>query len=46
TIAHLYNSDWLSIEVVVDISNVRELIPRLQKVGAEAIIEFALNKVV
>ncbi|MFA7166550.1 MAG: ATP phosphoribosyltransferase, partial [Desulfoplanes sp.] len=41
TIAHLYNSDWLSIEVVVDISNVRELIPRLQKVGAEAIIEFA-----
>jgi ATP phosphoribosyltransferase len=46
TIAHLYNSDWLSIEVVVDISNVRDLIPRLQKVGAEAIIEFALNKVV
>jgi len=46
TIAHLYNSDWLSIEVVVDISDVRDLIPRLQKVGAEAIIEFALNKVV
>ena len=46
TIAHLYNSDWLSIEVVVGTSDVRELIPRLQKVGAEAIIEFALNKVV
>ncbi len=46
TIAHLHNSDWLSIEVVVGTSDVRELIPRLQKVGAEAIIEFALNKVV
>ncbi|WP_462325882.1 ATP phosphoribosyltransferase [Desulfoplanes sp.] len=46
TMAHLYNSDWLSIEVVVDVSDVRDLIPRLQEAGAEAIIEFALNKVV
>jgi ATP phosphoribosyltransferase len=46
TIAHLYNSDWLSIEVVVDVSHVRDLIPRLQEAGAEAIIEYALNKVV
>ncbi|GAU08564.1 ATP phosphoribosyltransferase [Desulfoplanes formicivorans] len=46
TIAHLYNSDWLSIEVVVDSSHVRDLIPRLQEAGAEAIIEYALNKVV
>jgi ATP phosphoribosyltransferase len=46
TMAHLYNSDWLSIEVVVDVSDVRDLIPRLQEAGAEAIIEYALNKVV
>jgi ATP phosphoribosyltransferase len=46
TMAHLYNSEWLSIEVVVDVSDVRDLIPRLQEAGAEAIIEYALNKVV
>ena len=46
TMAHLYNSDWLSIEVVVDVRDVRDLIPRLQEAGAEAIIEYALNKVV
>ena len=46
TIAHLHNSDWLSIETVVEISQVRDLVPRLQAVGAEAIIEYSLNKVI
>ncbi|WP_373501769.1 ATP phosphoribosyltransferase [Desulfococcus sp.] len=46
TIAHLYNSDWLSVESVVDSSVVRDLIPRLLKNGAEGIIEYPLNKVV
>ena len=46
TIAHLYNSDWLSVESVVDSSVVRDLIPKLLKNGAEGIIEYPLNKVV
>lgn len=46
TIAGLYNSKWLSVEVVVDSSIVRDLIPRLMQVGAEGIIEYALNKVI
>lgn len=46
TIAHLHNSDWLSVETVVEISQVRDLVPRLQAVGAEAIIEYSLNKVI
>ena len=29
TIANLYNSDWMSVETVVEESQVRELIPRL-----------------
>ena len=41
TIAHLHNSDWLSIETVV-----RDLVPQLQAVGATAIIEYSLNKVI
>jgi len=46
TIAHLRNSDWLAIEVVVDEQIVREIIPKLKKVGAEGIIEYGLNKVI
>ncbi|MEW6188357.1 MAG: ATP phosphoribosyltransferase [Thermodesulfobacteriota bacterium] len=46
TIAHLYGSDWLSVETVVEESQVRELIPLLMRKGAEGIIEYPLNKVI
>jgi ATP phosphoribosyltransferase len=46
TVAGLYNSNWVSLEVVVDRSVVRDLIPRLIRVGAEGIIEYPLNKVI
>ncbi len=46
TIAHLYHSDWFSVETVINIGAVRELIPDLIKNGAEGIIEYPLNKVI
>lgn len=46
TVAHLYNTDWLSVESVVDAGVVRDLIPQLLSAGAEGIIEYPLNKVV
>lgn len=46
TIAHLYNSPWLSVETVVQSPVVRDLIPKLLEAGAEGIIEYPLNKVV
>jgi ATP phosphoribosyltransferase len=46
TIAHLYQSTWLSVETVVSKNEVRELIPKLIKRGAEGIIEYSLNKVI
>ena len=46
TVAHLYNSDWFSVESVVDAGTVRDLIPKLLSAGAEGIIEYPLNKVV
>ncbi|MEE9612462.1 MAG: ATP phosphoribosyltransferase [Desulfatiglandales bacterium] len=46
TIAHLYNSTWVSVESVVEGKVVRELIPQLMKAGAEGIIEYPLNKVI
>ncbi len=45
TIASLYNSDWYSVESIVDTGLVRDLVPRLLKAGAEGIIEYPLNKV-
>lgn len=46
TIAHLYQSDWLSVETIVSKRVVRELIPQLIKRGAQGIIEYSLNKVI
>ena len=46
TVANLYNSDWVSVEVVVASEVVRDLIPRLKELGAEGIIEYPLNKVI
>ncbi len=46
TVAPLYQSEWFSIETVIDSNTVRELVPELQKKGAEGIIEYPLNKVV
>jgi ATP phosphoribosyltransferase len=46
TIASLHHTDWVSVESVVDLKRVRELIPQLLKAGAEGIIEYALNKVI
>ena len=46
TVASLYETNWFSVETVVDIGVVRDLIPILLKAGAEGIIEYPLNKVV
>jgi len=46
TIAELTDTKWHSVEIVVDQSLVRDLIPRLKAEGAEGIIEYALNKVI
>jgi len=46
TVAGLYNSNWVSVETIVDVKTVRDLIPRLTQAGAEGIIEYPLNKVI
>lgn len=46
TIANLYQKDWFSVETVVSEKEVRELIPKLIKRGAEGIIEYPLHKVI
>lgn len=46
TVAGLHNSDWFSVETVVDAKVVRDLIPTLISTGAQGIIEYPLNKVI
>ena len=46
TLAPLANSDWFSLEVVVEEKEVRRLIPLLKKAGASGIIEYPLIKLI
>ncbi|MDZ7760905.1 MAG: ATP phosphoribosyltransferase [Desulfovermiculus sp.] len=46
TVSNLYQADWLSIEIVVQEATVRDLIPQLQSIGVEGIIEYPLYKVI
>jgi len=46
TISHLYGEEWVAVEIIVDESTVRNLIPMLKRAGAQDIIEYPLNKVV
>jgi ATP phosphoribosyltransferase len=46
TISHLYDPNWMAVEIVVDERTVRDLIPQLKRLGARDIIEYSLNKVI
>jgi len=46
TIAHLYQSDWVSIETIMPESEVRKIVPELMSQGAEGIVEYPLNKII
>jgi len=46
TVNALADKQWVAIEVVVEDHVERELVPRLSRVGATAIISYALNKVI
>lgn len=46
TVNSLSESDWNSVETVVEEHIVREIIPQLKAAGAEGIIELSLNKII
>ncbi len=45
TVAHLYKSDWVSIESVLPEKEVRQIIPELLRLGAQGIVEYPLSKI-
>ncbi|MBI4553171.1 MAG: ATP phosphoribosyltransferase [Candidatus Latescibacteria bacterium] len=46
TISGLADEQWVAIEVIIDESAVRELIPALKRAGAQGLVEYPLNKVI
>lgn len=46
TVSKLTDDNWVAIEIVLEESVVRTLIPELKSLGAEGIIEYPLNKLV
>jgi ATP phosphoribosyltransferase len=46
TVSSLYDTDWYSVEVVVNQEEVRSLVPRLVSTGAQGIVEYPLYKVI
>jgi len=46
TISHLTRKGWLAIEVVIEESTVKKILPKLKRMGAQGIIEYPLNKVI
>lgn len=46
TISQLSDKGWYALEVMIDERVVRDIIPKLKKAGATAIVEYQLNKVI
>lgn len=46
TVSDLWGGGWHAVEVIIDESVAKVIIPRLKSAGAEGIIEYPLNKVI
>ncbi len=46
TVSQLSEEGWLALEVIIEESTVKRIIPALRRAGARGIIEYPLNKVI
>lgn len=46
TILNISGNGWCDVFAAIDEKTVRELIPKLKKMGVQDIVEFPLNKVI
>ncbi len=46
TVSSLSDKDWYAIDVVINESTARDIIPKLKNAGASGIVEYPLNKVI
>ena len=46
TVSSLSDPDWVAINIIIDESVVRTIIPKLREEGATGIVEFPINKII
>ena len=46
TISHLVDEGWFALEIIIEESEIKQLIPKLKNLGAEGIVEYPLNKII
>jgi ATP phosphoribosyltransferase len=46
TISNQMDEAWVALEIIADEREVRDMIPKLKRIGAEGIIEYPLNKII
>ena len=46
TVSPLADQEWVAIEVMIEESTIRVLIPALKRAGAQGLVEYPLNKVI
>jgi len=46
TISPLAEKGWFAIDTIIDKKQSKDLIPKLKKIGASGIVEYALNKLI
>ncbi len=46
TISNLADDEWVSVVTIVEESIIRAIVPRLNSVGAQGIVEYPLNKII
>lgn len=46
TLSNQSDKKWVSVEVIVDETLVRDIIPRIKRAGATGIVEYPLNKII
>ncbi|MBW2245059.1 MAG: ATP phosphoribosyltransferase [Deltaproteobacteria bacterium] len=46
TISALANDEWVALEIIVEETVVRDLLPELVELGAEGIVEYPINKII
>ena len=46
TISNLSDGNWIALEVIIEESVVKKIIPALKRAGAQGIIEYPLNKII
>ncbi len=46
TVSSLLDENWVALEIIILVKEVRTIIPELKKIGARDIVEYPLNKII